>query len=57
SSVDAERAFSGGQLMMNHLQNRMLARSFQAQMAVGSSYGTPLLPELEDVAQILEKYM
>ncbi|KAG8730739.1 hypothetical protein FRC10_002393, partial [Ceratobasidium sp. 414] len=57
SSVDAERAFSGGRLMMNHLQHRMSACSFQAQMAVGSWYGTPLLPELDDVARIIENHM
>ncbi|KAG8692108.1 hypothetical protein FRC08_010001 [Ceratobasidium sp. 394] len=57
SSVDAERAFSGGRLMMNHLQHGMSTRSFQAQMAVGSWYGTPLLPELENAAQIIENHM
>ncbi|QRV96254.1 hAT family dimerization protein [Ceratobasidium sp. AG-Ba] len=57
SSVDAERAFSCGRLMVNHLQHQMSTRSFQAQMAVGSWYGTPLLPSLDDVAQKLEKHM
>ncbi|KAG8773826.1 hypothetical protein FRC12_002300 [Ceratobasidium sp. 428] len=57
SSVDAERAFSGGRLMVNHLQHQMSTRSFQAQMAVGSWYGTPLLPSLDAVAQKLEKHM
>ncbi|KAG9082174.1 hypothetical protein FRC07_014288, partial [Ceratobasidium sp. 392] len=57
SSVDAEQAFSCGRLMVNHLQHQMSARSFQAQMAVGSWHGTPLLPSLDDVAQKLEKYV
>ncbi|QRV82985.1 hAT family dimerization protein [Ceratobasidium sp. AG-Ba] len=57
SSVDAERAFSCGRLMVNHLQHQMSTRSFQAQMAVGSWYGTPLLPSLDDVAKKLEKHM
>ncbi|KAG9091288.1 hypothetical protein FRC06_000636, partial [Ceratobasidium sp. 370] len=57
SSVEAERAFSGGRLMMNHLQHQMSSRSFQAQMAVGSWYSTPLLLELDNVAQIIEYHM
>ncbi|QRV82293.1 hAT family dimerization protein [Ceratobasidium sp. AG-Ba] len=57
SSVDAERAFSCGRLMVNHLQHQMSTRSFQAQMAVGSWYGTSLLPSLDDVAKKLEKHM
>ncbi|QRW12433.1 hAT family dimerization protein [Ceratobasidium sp. AG-Ba] len=57
SSVDAERAFSGGRLMMNRLQHRMSTRTFQAQMAIGSWYGTPLLPELDKVAEIIEYHM
>ncbi|KAG8687336.1 hypothetical protein FRC11_007416 [Ceratobasidium sp. 423] len=57
SSVDAERAFSGGRLMINHLQHQMSSRTFQAQMAVGSWFGTPLLPNLSHVASIVEKNM
>ena len=36
SSVDAERAFSGGRLQVNHLQCGMSSQTFKAQMAVGS---------------------
>ncbi|KAG9078217.1 hypothetical protein FRC06_008486 [Ceratobasidium sp. 370] len=57
SSVEAECAFSGGQLMMNHLQHQMSSHSFQAQMAVGSWYSTPLLLELDNVTQIIEYHM
>jgi hypothetical protein len=57
TSVDAERAFSGGRLMINHLQHRISVHSFQAQMAIGSWYDTPLLPRLADVAQIIENHM
>ncbi|KAG8791335.1 hypothetical protein FRC12_009519 [Ceratobasidium sp. 428] len=57
SSVDVEPAFSGGRLMMNRLQHQMSLRSFQAQMAVGSWYGTPLLPELDSAANIIGLYI
>ncbi|KAF8600765.1 hypothetical protein BDV93DRAFT_446922, partial [Ceratobasidium sp. AG-I] len=57
SSVDAERAFSGGRLMVNHLQHQMSAQTFQAQMAVGSWFETPLLPTLLDVSRIIESHM
>lgn len=57
SSVDAERAFSGGRLMISHLQHQMSSRTFQAQMAIGSWFETPLLPGLSDVSRILEKHM
>ncbi|KIM51420.1 hypothetical protein SCLCIDRAFT_143294, partial [Scleroderma citrinum Foug A] len=36
SSVDAERAFSGGRLQVNHLQHQLSSQSFKAQVAVGS---------------------
>ncbi|KIJ05696.1 hypothetical protein PAXINDRAFT_141102 [Paxillus involutus ATCC 200175] len=38
SSVDAERAFSGGRLQVGHLQHRLSSQSFKAQVAVGSWY-------------------
>lgn len=57
SSVDAERAFSGGRLMINHLQHQMSSRTFQAQMAVGSWFQTPLMPNLTDVSNIISSHM
>ena len=57
SSADAERAFSNGRLMMNHLQHQMSSRTFQAQMAVGSWVNTPLLPDLTQAALAVEASM
>ncbi|KAG8698697.1 hypothetical protein FRC08_005760 [Ceratobasidium sp. 394] len=57
SSVDAERAFSNGRLMVNHLQHQMSSRTFQAKMAVGSWVGTPLLPDLTAVAAAVQATM
>jgi hypothetical protein len=57
SSVDVERAFSRGRLTINYLQHQMSARKFQAYMAVGSGFGTPLLPDVDRVALILELNM
>ncbi|KAF8595113.1 hypothetical protein BDV93DRAFT_402504, partial [Ceratobasidium sp. AG-I] len=54
SSVDAERAFSCGRLMNNHLQHQMSSDTFCAKMAIRSWYETPLLPDVEDVASLLE---
>ncbi|KAF8593278.1 hypothetical protein BDV93DRAFT_447056, partial [Ceratobasidium sp. AG-I] len=54
SSVDAERAFSGGRMAVNYRQHRMALSTFRAKMAVGSWYGTPLLPEIEEVKNILD---
>ncbi|QRV78731.1 AC transposase [Ceratobasidium sp. AG-Ba] len=53
SSVDAERAFSGGRLTINHLQHSMSELTFEAKMAVGSWYQTPLLPSVDTAASIL----
>ncbi|CAE7107559.1 unnamed protein product [Rhizoctonia solani] len=57
TSVDAERAFSGGRLMINHLQHQMSSQTFQAQMAIGSWYKTPLLPDVSYATRILEQFM
>ncbi|QRW04488.1 AC transposase [Ceratobasidium sp. AG-Ba] len=57
SSVDAERAFSNGRLMVNHLQHQMSSRTFQAKMAVGSWVGTPLLRDLNAAAAAIQATM
>ncbi|QRV95405.1 hAT family dimerization protein [Ceratobasidium sp. AG-Ba] len=57
TSVDTERAFSGGRLMINHLQHQMSAQTFQAQMAIGAWFGTPLLPDVSYATRIIEKHM
>lgn len=45
SSVDAERAFSSGRLMVNHLQHNMSSDSFRAQVAIGSWARAGQLPD------------
>ena len=54
SSVDAERAFSGGRLQLNYLQHGTSSQTFKAQMAVGSWVGSDIFPTLEPFAQIIE---
>ncbi|KAF8153600.1 hypothetical protein K438DRAFT_1428294, partial [Mycena galopus ATCC 62051] len=54
SSVDAERAFSGGRLQVNHLQHQTSSQTFKARVALGSWIGTPLLPSSKEVAVIME---
>jgi hypothetical protein len=44
SSVDAERAFSGGRLQVNHLQHAMSSQTFKARVALASWVNTPFLP-------------
>ncbi|KAG8769320.1 hypothetical protein FRC12_005039 [Ceratobasidium sp. 428] len=53
SSVDAERAFSGGRMAVNYRQHRMSLSTFRAKMAVGSWYGTPLLANIDEVVDIM----
>lgn len=55
SSVDAERAFSGGRLQVNHLQHGMSSQTFKAQMAVGSWVRSDIFPTLEPFAKVIEK--
>ncbi|CAE7095211.1 unnamed protein product [Rhizoctonia solani] len=57
SSVDAERAFSCARLMINHLQHRMSPQTFQAQMIMGPRFETPLLPNVDSVASIIQDHM
>ncbi|CCO38080.1 hypothetical protein BN14_12244 [Rhizoctonia solani AG-1 IB] len=57
TSVNAERAFSGGRLMINHLQHQMSPQTFQAQMAIGAWYKTPPLPDLSYATRILEQFI
>ncbi|KAF8587952.1 hypothetical protein K439DRAFT_1236667, partial [Ramaria rubella] len=54
SSVDAECAFSKGQLAMNHLQHNTASQMFCAKVALGSWVNTPLWPGLSDIMKILE---
>ncbi|KAG9077535.1 hypothetical protein FS749_010569 [Ceratobasidium sp. UAMH 11750] len=53
SSVDAERAFSSGRMAVNYRQHRMNLSTFRAKMALGSWYGTPLLPNIQEVVDVL----
>ncbi|CAE6445374.1 unnamed protein product [Rhizoctonia solani] len=46
SSVDAERAFSGGRMAVNYRQHRMSIATFRVKMAVGSWFDTPLLRDV-----------
>ena len=54
SSVDAERAFSGGRLQVNHLQHGINSQTFRAQMAVGSWVGSDIFPTLDPFEKIIE---
>ncbi|KAG8778879.1 hypothetical protein FRC12_024762 [Ceratobasidium sp. 428] len=56
SSVDAERAFSGGRMAVSYRQHRMSLPTFRAKMALGSWYGTPLLPDFNEVVHILNDH-
>ncbi|TDL14906.1 hypothetical protein BD410DRAFT_733451, partial [Rickenella mellea] len=55
SSVDAERAFSGGRLQINHLQHNISSNSFRAKMAVGSWATTSLLPDLSELTAYIKR--
>ena len=57
SSVDAERAFSGGRLQVNHLQHGMSSQTFKAQMAVGSWIGPPIFPSINPFISIVKDNM
>ncbi|KDN47302.1 hypothetical protein RSAG8_03781, partial [Rhizoctonia solani AG-8 WAC10335] len=57
TSVDVERAFSAGRLTINHLQHNMSPATFEAKMTVGSWYDTPLLPDISEVATVIEAAM
>jgi hypothetical protein len=54
SSVDAERAFSGGRLQVNHLQHGTSSQTFKAQMAVGSWVGSDIFPALDPFADMIQ---
>ncbi|QRV75576.1 hAT family dimerization protein [Ceratobasidium sp. AG-Ba] len=56
SSVDAERAFSCGRLMTNHLQHQMSSDTFRAKMALRLWYKTPLLPNNSNVASMFARH-
>ncbi|KAG9099892.1 hypothetical protein FRC06_004732 [Ceratobasidium sp. 370] len=53
SSVDAEQAFSGGRMAVNYRQHRTSISTFRAKMALGSWYGTPLMPNIDQAVEIL----
>ncbi|KAF9234387.1 hypothetical protein BU15DRAFT_26819, partial [Melanogaster broomeanus] len=57
SSVDAERAFSGGCLQVGHLQHRISSQSFKAQVAIGLWYASPLLSNTTTVTAMINKKM
>ncbi|KAJ7686613.1 hypothetical protein B0H14DRAFT_2224941, partial [Mycena olivaceomarginata] len=51
SSVDAERAFSGGRLQV--LRSSSASNKFKARVALGSWIGTPLMPTSDVAVKIL----
>ncbi|KAI6032495.1 hypothetical protein EDC04DRAFT_2510380, partial [Pisolithus marmoratus] len=57
SSVDAKCVFSGGHLQVSHLQYGLSSQSFKAQVAVGSWYGSPVLPDTKVIASMINKKM
>ncbi|KAF8750489.1 hypothetical protein RHS01_09219 [Rhizoctonia solani] len=54
SSVDVERAFSGGRMSVNYRQHGTSLATFRAKMAVGSWFGTPLLSDVTEVVGMIE---
>ncbi|KAG2144040.1 hypothetical protein BD769DRAFT_1421270, partial [Suillus cothurnatus] len=46
SSVDAEHAFSGGHLQVNHHQHGISSQTFKVQVAIGLWFNMPLMPDL-----------
>ncbi|KDN46405.1 hypothetical protein RSAG8_04349, partial [Rhizoctonia solani AG-8 WAC10335] len=54
SSVDVERTFSGRRMSVNYRQHRTSLATFRAKMAVGSWFGTPLLPDVTEVLEMVE---
>lgn len=57
ASTDAERAFSEGRREVNFMQHNMSSQTFKAEMAVGSWFGTPLMPNIEEAVRIIEAKM
>ena len=59
TSVDAERAFSGGRRAVDFMQHNTSSQTFRARMAVGSWYATPLLGKgsLASVIDIVQQKM
>ncbi|KAG8733478.1 hypothetical protein FRC11_005942 [Ceratobasidium sp. 423] len=55
SSVDAERAFSGGRMAVNYQQHRMGMEAFRAKMAIGAWYGTPLMEDVDEALDIIRE--
>ncbi|KAG2060399.1 hypothetical protein BDR06DRAFT_855852, partial [Suillus hirtellus] len=51
------RAFSGGRLQVNHLQHGISSQTFKAQVAVGSWFNTPLMPDLSVPTNIMRQKM
>ncbi|KAG1837086.1 hypothetical protein F4604DRAFT_1574881, partial [Suillus subluteus] len=51
------RAFSGGRLQVNHLQHGISSQTFKAQVAVGSWFNTPLMPDLGVATSIMRQKM
>ncbi|KAJ7220517.1 hypothetical protein GGX14DRAFT_354451, partial [Mycena pura] len=43
SSVDAEHAFSGGRLQVNHLQHQTSSQTLKVCVALGSWFRAPLM--------------
>ncbi|CAE6432715.1 unnamed protein product [Rhizoctonia solani] len=54
TSVDLTRIFSGGQMATNGLEKHVNYDTFRAMMSMGSWFGTPVLPEIDAVANLLE---
>ncbi|EUC59816.1 hypothetical protein RSOL_324140 [Rhizoctonia solani AG-3 Rhs1AP] len=53
SSVDTGRILSSSSIAASYRQHQMHLSLFRAKMAVGSWYQTPLLPEIDEVVDIL----
>ncbi|KAG2343860.1 hypothetical protein BDR05DRAFT_856077, partial [Suillus weaverae] len=51
------RAFSSGRQQVNHLQYGISSQTFKAQVAIGSWFTTPLMPNLSVATTIMQKKM
>ncbi|KAG2028744.1 hypothetical protein BDR03DRAFT_882771, partial [Suillus americanus] len=51
------RAFSGDRLQVNHLEHGISSQTSKAQVAIGSWFKTPLMPDLSVTTSIMQQKM
>ncbi|KAH7101073.1 hypothetical protein BKA62DRAFT_608870, partial [Auriculariales sp. MPI-PUGE-AT-0066] len=57
ATTDVERAFSGGQLQVSHLQHNKSDETFRAQILLGSWESAPFFPDIVELTKTMEAYM